>query len=86
MYDPSRRAFPTSWEPVDHREVVTSPEWRRAMQLELDAPHHNGTVTLVPPPSHVNVIDCKWVFKIKHKSDGSVDHHKAHLVAKGFKQ
>lgn len=30
-----------------------------------------------------NVIDCKWVYKIKQKVDGS---YKARLVAKGFKQ
>jgi hypothetical protein len=33
-----------------------------------------------------NVIDCKWVFKVKKKVDGSVDCYKVRLVAKGFKQ
>ena len=33
-----------------------------------------------------NVIDCKWIYKIKRKSDGSIDRYKARLVAKGFKQ
>jgi hypothetical protein len=33
-----------------------------------------------------NLIDCKWVYKVKHKTDGIVDHHKTRLVAKGFKQ
>ena len=50
-YDPSRRAFLATREPAGHREAVTSPEWRRAMQLELDALHQNGTCTLVPPVS-----------------------------------
>jgi hypothetical protein len=34
----------------------------------------------------MNIIDCKWVFKIKQKSDGSIERYKARLVAKGFKQ
>jgi hypothetical protein len=41
---------------------------------------------LVPPCSGINVIDSKWVFKLKHKPDGSIDRYKARLVAKGFKQ
>lgn len=29
---------------------------------------------------------CKWIFKVKNIPDGSVDHHKTRLVAKGFTQ
>jgi hypothetical protein len=31
-------------------------------------------------------VGCKWIFKIKHHSDGSIARHKAWLVAKGFSQ
>jgi hypothetical protein len=46
----------------------------------------NSTWHLVPLQQGRNVIDCKWVFKVKHKVDGSLDRYKAHLVVKGFKQ
>jgi histone deacetylase 1/2 len=56
------------------------------MEDEFSALQRNKTWHLVPPRSDVNIIDCKWVFKIKRKPDGSIDRYKARLVAKGFKQ
>ena len=31
-------------------------------------------------------IGSQWVFKVKHNADGSVEHHKARIVAKGYLQ
>jgi histone deacetylase 1/2 len=56
------------------------------METEFTALQNNRTWRLVPPRSGVNIIDCKWVFKIKKKADGSIERYKARLVAKGFKQ
>jgi hypothetical protein len=56
------------------------------MDSEFSALVRNKTWDLVPPASRRNLIDCKWVYKMKQKSDGSIDCYKAHLVAKGFKQ
>ena len=33
-----------------------------------------------------NLISCKWIYKIKTKSDGSIEWYKARLIAKGFTQ
>jgi len=32
------------------------------------------------------VIGCKWIYKIKHKYDGSIVRYKAKLVVKGYTQ
>ena len=53
---------------------------------EYVAPRKNKTWHLVPPRQGKNLIDCKWAFRVKRKSDGTVDRYKARLVAKGFKQ
>ena len=41
---------------------------------------------LVPSPPNVNIVVCKWVFKLKLHSNGSIARYKAKLVAKGFHQ
>jgi hypothetical protein len=56
------------------------------MNNEYSALLRNNTWHLVPPPKGKNIIGCKWVYKVKRKSDRSIDRYKAHLVAKGYKQ
>lgn len=73
-------------EPLDHREAATDARWKAAMDEEFQALIQNKTWHLVPAPARCNLIDSKWVFKLKHKADGTVDRYKARLVAKGFKQ
>ena len=41
---------------------------------------------LVPKKENVTPIGCKWVYKVKHNSDGSISRHKAILVAKVYAQ
>jgi hypothetical protein len=75
--------------PVSHinvQEALSTPEWWTTMQEEFSMLQKNRTWTLVKPQPGRNMIDCKWVFKLKHHTDGSIERHKAHLVAKGFKQ
>ncbi|KAL5731693.1 hypothetical protein ACHQM5_004397 [Ranunculus cassubicifolius] len=56
------------------------------MQSELQALKANGTWSLTPLPPGKTLIGCRWVYKIKHRSDGSIERRKARLVAKGFTQ
>ena len=73
-------------EPSTSCEACTDPKWRKAMEEEFQALQRNKTWHLVPAHHGKNLIDCKWVFRIKKKSDGTIDFYKARLVAKGFKQ
>jgi hypothetical protein len=79
-------ALATLHEPRSFREAHTNPLWQNAMSKELNALSKTHTWDLVDLPPGKTAVGCKWVFKIKTKSDGSVKRYKARLVAKGFNQ
>jgi hypothetical protein len=56
------------------------------MNEEFNALMQNKTWRLVPQRQGTNIVDCRWIYKIKRKADGTIDRYKARLVAKGFKQ
>ena len=76
-------ALPT---PTSYTEASKYPEWRTAMHEEFNALQAQGTWSLVPRLPSMNVVGCKWVFRIKYNPDGTIARHKARLVAKGYHQ
>lgn len=56
------------------------------METELTPLEQTGTWKLVDLPPNIKPIGCRWVYKIKHHADGSIERFKAHLVAKGYTQ
>ncbi|KAB2624186.1 hypothetical protein D8674_015846 [Pyrus ussuriensis x Pyrus communis] len=73
-------------EPATYKSALKSHLWLFAMEEELQALKTQNTWSLVPLPQNKNLVGCKWVFKIKKHSDGSISRYKARLIAKGFNQ
>ena len=76
----------TLTEPPSFKIAAQYPQWCSAMDEEFDALKRQNTWSLVPASPSQNVVGCKWVFKLKHNSDGNISRYKARLVAKGFHQ
>jgi len=78
--------FLTYTEPKNVKHTLLDPKWRAAMQDEFDALQKNNTWSMVPLPPNRKAIGCKWVFRVKENSDGTLNKFKTRLVAKGFHQ
>jgi hypothetical protein len=72
--------------PESLQEALNDPLWKKEIDEEYSALMRNQTWHLVPVAQAINLIDCKWVYKVKRMADGSIERYKARLVAKGFKQ
>jgi len=67
-------------------DVLAHLGWRQAMLDEMNALKNSGTWELIPLPYRKFVVGCRWIFVIKVGPDGTIDHLKAHLLAKGYTQ
>ncbi|CAH9110232.1 unnamed protein product [Cuscuta epithymum] len=79
-------AFSPPDDPTCFTQANKSLVWRAAMADEFNALINNKTWDLVSWDPTKNVVACKWIYKTKYCSDGSIEWHKARLVAQGFKQ
>ena len=76
-------------EPNSYREAMNSPEakeWRPACEAEHDILMGYHTWELVKKPPNVNIVGCRWTFRVKRDNLGAVNKYKARLVAQGFTQ
>jgi hypothetical protein len=58
--------------------------WKEVVQSEMDSIMSNGTWEVVDRPYGCKPVGCKWVFKKKLRSDGTIYKYKARLVAKSY--
>ena len=79
-------AITAGYEPNSFAEAVKDEKWRNAMKEEIQALEDNGTWTTEDLPLGKKAIGCKWIYKIKYNSDGSIERHKARLVIHGNRQ
>lgn len=56
------------------------------MTSEIDVIQSNGTWDITPLPAGKKPLGCKWTYKIKYHSDGSIERFKAWLVVFGNHQ
>lgn len=73
-------------EPRSFDEAKEYKEWTHACEEEISSIERLRTWDLVDLPIRVKPIGLKWVFKLKRNSDGSINKHKARIVAKGYVQ
>ena len=72
--------------PKNIEEALKRSEWRNVILEEMNALKKNETCEITDLPKGKQPVDCKWIFTVKYKYDGSIERHKACLVTKGFTQ
>ncbi|GKD31724.1 retrovirus-related pol polyprotein from transposon TNT 1-94, partial [Tanacetum coccineum] len=73
-------------DPTNAESAIGKEVWKKAMQEEINSIEKNGTWKLVNLPEGKKAIGLKWIFKTKLHSDGTIQRHKARLVARGYVQ
>ena len=71
---------------MNYKQAKDKEEWVEAMNDEYKSIMKNQTWELTKLPENKTTIGCKWLFKYKLKSDGSIERFKERLVAKGYTQ
>ncbi|KAK4325723.1 hypothetical protein Pmani_003666 [Petrolisthes manimaculis] len=76
-------------DPTSVSEALLSDDkehWMDAMKQEMNSIQENDVYELVELPKGSKALKCRWVFKKKILSNGSVERYKARLVAQGCSQ
>jgi transposase InsO family protein len=75
-------------EPRTYKEALKRSDWqrwKRSMRTEYDQLIRANTWDLVPYERGMNVVGCRWVYKLKTLANGGTK-EKSRLVAQGFTQ
>ena len=78
MVSSIRESEPSTFEEATSRQV-----WRDAMMEKYNSIMKNDVWEIVPRPEGKSVVTSKWLYKLKHDADGSIEKYKACFVARG---
>ena len=82
-------AASTLFEPKTYAEAIScsdSDQWIESMKEEFSNFAETNTFNWVEPPANTNIVDSKWIYKIKLLPNNSIEKFKSRLVARGFSQ
>lgn len=71
-------------EPCTFEEAAKEQVWKDAITEIYESIIQNDVWEVVPRPQGKSVVTSKWLFKIKHRADGSIEKYKARFLAIGF--
>jgi hypothetical protein len=70
------------FEPSCYEEATSHPVWRDVMMEEYQSIMKNDLWDIVPRPEGKSLVTSKWIYKIKHIVDGSIERHKMIFFAR----
>jgi hypothetical protein len=73
-------------EPTFFEEAIHKKEWANAMTKEYQTIIKNDVWEIVPRLKSKDVVSSKWLYKIQHVVDGSIEKYKTMFIARGFSQ
>ena len=73
-------------EPTSYEEDAQKKEWVEEIMEEYQSIMKNVVWDIVHKPENKSVVSSKWIYKIKHFADRSIEKYKARFVARGFSQ
>jgi len=72
--------------PSTFQEAVEKPEWKDAMMEEYHSIMKNDIWKVISRLEEKSIVNSRWIYKIKHAADDSIDKCKEMFVARGFSE
>ena len=71
-------------EPSTMKKLLKKKEWKEAMIKEDQSIMKNDVQEIVLRPEKKYAVTSKWIYKIKHDADGSIEKYRERFVARGL--